>query len=114
MNTDAESKTENLPIDVGETETVQSQQNSSTLNAAHDRIMALPVELIISVGSTRMRFRDILELSTESVIDLNSRASDPVKIKVVDKKIKKKELIEKTPGSGELSVRINQVFNNER
>ena len=113
MSDDEKNTAEEITFEESESENKLHSNLSISSEAAQDHIMALPVEITISVGSARMRFRDIFDLTTESVVDLNSKVSDPVQILVGERVIADGELIETTPGSGHLSVRIKTVFNHE-
>lgn len=81
---------------------------NSLLRAA--ALQAVPIEIRVSVGRARPLLRDIMALSPEAVLPLDSRIEDPVALYVGDRMIAEGELVElEGERAGQLAVRITRL-----
>ncbi|MEO1611090.1 MAG: FliM/FliN family flagellar motor switch protein [Pseudomonadota bacterium] len=71
--------------------------------------MELPIDIVVSVGRARPSLTELVTLSRDSVLPLESRIDDPVELIVGDKVIARGELQEIDPQSGRLGVRLTEV-----
>lgn len=72
-------------------------------------VMELPIDIVVSVGRARPSLTELVTLSRDSVLPLESRIDDPVELIVGDKVIARGELQEIDPQSGRLGVRLTEV-----
>lgn len=71
---------------------------------------AVPVEVIISVGTARPTVHELLKLGPNAVLPLDKGIDDPVELYVGDKLIARGELQELDPEEGgTLAVRLTEV-----
>jgi flagellar motor switch protein FliN/FliY len=70
---------------------------------------ALPVEIVVCVGTARPALGDLVAMGNDAVILLDRRLDDPVDIRVGDRVIARGELQELEDGSGRLGVRLTQI-----
>lgn len=71
--------------------------------------MGVPIEVMISVGKARPLVADLVKLTRDSVITLNSKIDDPVELYVGERLIARGELQEMDDGTGRLGVRLTEV-----
>lgn len=71
---------------------------------------SVPIEVTISVGKTRPLIRDLVSLTENAVLTLDSRVEDPVELYVGDRLIARGEL-EELDGeqAGQLAVRLTEI-----
>lgn len=75
----------------------------------------VPIEITISVGMSRPRIRDLLELDEHAVLPLDKGLEDPVELFVGDKLIALGQLEEmEGDAAGKLGVRIIEVISPSR
>lgn len=73
-------------------------------------LQAVPIEIRISVGRARPLLRDIMALTPEAVLPLDSRVEDPVALYVGDRIIAEGELVElEGERAGQLAVRVTRL-----
>lgn len=73
-------------------------------------LQAVPIEIRVSVGRARPLLRDIMAMTPEAVIPLDSRVEDPVALYVGDRMIAEGELVElEGERAGQLAVRITRL-----
>jgi flagellar motor switch protein FliN len=58
-----------------------------------DFILDIPLKVTVELGRTRMNIRDILSLSTGSVVELSKFAGEPLEVLVNDKLIARGEVV---------------------
>jgi len=81
----------------------------------NDPLRNVPLELIVSIGRTRTRVKDLLALAPDQVFRLDRALSDPVEIFVGDKRIAFGELTEiEHEGAVSLAVRITDLVDQDR
>ncbi|MEO8531705.1 MAG: FliM/FliN family flagellar motor switch protein [Deltaproteobacteria bacterium] len=81
----------------------------------NDPLRNVPLELIVSIGRTRTRVKDLLALAPDQVFRLDRALSDPVEIFVGDKRIAYGELTEiDHEGTISLAVRITDLVDQDR
>lgn len=76
---------------------------------------SVPIEITISVGRARPTIRDLLKMSSNSVLPLDTRMDDPVELYVGDRLIARGELEEmEGDNKGQLAVRLTEVSDLKR
>jgi len=76
-----------------------------------DRLMDIPLDVEVVVGSTTIQIRDLINLGPGSVLELDRETTEPVDIKVNGKLIAKGELVVVGEKFG---VRITEIYSEER
>lgn len=93
-------------------EPVASATAGSTLEQAlfkgkgMDFLNEVPITLTIEVGRTQIKIRDLLNLSKDSIVDLNKGAGEPVDIFANGKIIAKGNII---TANGKYCVRLTSI-----
>jgi flagellar motor switch protein FliN/FliY len=67
------------------------QDNSPT--ASKNLVMDIPVSLSVELGQTQMEVRDVLNLGTGSVIELNKLQEEPVDLRINGRLIARGEVV---------------------
>ncbi len=71
---------------------------------------AVPVEIVVSVGTARPLVRDLVQLEKNSVLTLDRRVSDPVELFIGGRLIARGELEEVDSETGpQLAVRLTEI-----
>ncbi len=83
------------------------RREDSAVNQFRRAIYGVPVTLTVSVGQRKLSVQEVLDLTPDSVIALNSRIEDPVSLMVDDKLIAWGELVE-VDGGG-IGVKITEI-----
>jgi flagellar motor switch protein FliN/FliY len=83
------------------------RRDDSAVNQFRRAIYGVPVTMTVSVGQRRLSVQEVLDLTPDSVIALNSRIEDPVSLMVDDKLIAWGELVE--TGDGGIGVKITEI-----
>lgn len=76
-----------------------------------DRLMDIPLNVEVVVGSTVIQIKELINLGPGSVIELDREITEPVDIKVNGKLIAKGELVVVGERFG---VRITEIYSEER
>ncbi len=87
---------------------IRERRESSSGNAYRRSIFGVPVTVTISIGKTRLRVSEILDLQPESIVRLTSLIDDPVDLIVDNTVIAKAELVETDEGA--LAVKILEIL----
>ena len=85
----------------------EERRDGSPVNQFRRAIYGVPVTLTVSVGQRRLSVQEVLDLTPESVIALDSRIEDPVSLMVDDKLIARGELVETDDGG--IAVKITEI-----
>ena len=72
-------------------------------------IFDLPVEVVIAVGRSRPKIKDLLHLRRDSLLPLDSKVDDPVDIMVGKRVIARGQLQEIDGEPGQLGVRLTEI-----
>ncbi len=105
-----EENQQNTPSSTPEAST--SQTVGATLEQAlfkgkgMDFLNDVPITLTIEVGRTQIKIRDLLNLSKDSIVDLNKGAGEPVDIFANGKLISKGNII---TANGKYCVRLTSI-----
>jgi flagellar motor switch protein FliN/FliY len=67
------------------------QDNPPTASKKH--VMDIPVSLSVELGQTQMEVRDVLNLGTGSVIELNKLQEEPVDLRINGRLIARGEVV---------------------
>lgn len=107
---------ESAPEPPLEAETAPPSASSGSVRSAEEgerprrgAVMELPIDIVVSVGRARPTLTELVALSRDSVLPLESRIDDPVELIVGDKVIARGELQEIDPQTGRLGVRLTEV-----
>ena len=86
------------------------ENNSDAIsNLRSKSLMAVQIEVTVSVGKTRLALSELIKLEKESVLQLDSRIEDPVDIYVGDRLVARGELEEVSEEGEHLGVRLTEV-----
>ena len=83
------------------------RREDSEENAYRRSIYGVPVIVTVSVGQKTMSVADLLKLSEETIVSLDSHIEDPVDLTIDNKVIARGELIEGEDGG--LAVKITEI-----
>lgn len=73
-------------------------------------LQSVPIEIRVSVGRARPLLREMMALTPEAVLPLDSRVEDPVALFVGDRMIAQGELVELDgERAGQLAVRVTRL-----
>ena len=100
------------PIEVQQAafQPLESQGNTEVVPKNIDLIMDVPLQISVVLGRTKKKIKDILNLGTGSLIELNKLAEEPVEILVNGKKVAYGEVVVIDENFG---VRITGIVSNE-
>ena len=65
----------------------------STSPSRNNLVMDIPVSLSVELGQTQMEVRDVLNLGTGSVIELNKLQEEPVDLRINGRLIARGEIV---------------------
>ncbi len=95
--------------DPSDDEIVADVLNGGDGGAGNRNILELPVRIVVSIGSAKITVQKLLELTQETVIDLEQLIDDPVDIFVGDRLIAKGELVEATDNENGIGVKLLEI-----
>ncbi|SEQ01489.1 FliM/FliN family flagellar motor switch protein [Thalassovita taeanensis] len=86
--------------------------NSTAQAGSNNPFAAVPIEITVSVGRARPLVRELLKLTENAILPLDSRVDDLVELFVGDRLIARGEL-EELDGDqrGQLAVRLTEIAN---
>lgn len=90
-------------------EIVADVLNGGDGGAGNRNILDLPVRITVSIGSAKITVQQLLELTKETVVDLEQLIEDPVEIFVGDRLIAKGELVEATDNENGIGVKLLEI-----
>jgi flagellar motor switch protein FliN/FliY len=67
--------------------------SESTSPSRNNLVMDIPVSLSVELGQTQMEVRDVLNLGTGSVIELNKLQEEPVDLRINGRLIARGEVV---------------------
>lgn len=72
--------------------------------------VAVPIEIVVSVGKARPIIRDLVEMGENAVLPLDRRVEDPVELYVGERLIARGQLEELDgDNTGQLAVRLTEI-----
>ncbi len=77
--------------------------------AGNRNILELPVRIVVSIGGGQITVQKLLELTRDTIIDLESLIDDPVDIYVGDRLIARGELVEATGNENGIGVKMLEI-----
>lgn len=77
--------------------------------ASNRNILELPVRIRVSIGEAQITVKNLLELTRDTIVDLESLVDDPVEIFVGERLIARGELVEATENPNGIGVKITQI-----
>ena len=83
--------------------------NGGDGGAGNRNILELPVRIMVSIGEAKITVQKLLELTKDTIIDLESLIDDPVDIFVGDRLIAKGELVEATDNENGIGVKMIEI-----
>lgn len=98
-----------VQADPSDDEIVADVLNGGDGGAGNRNILDLPVRIVVSIGSAKITVQKLLELSQETVVDLEQLIDDPVDIFVGDRLIAKGELVEATDNENGIGVKLLEI-----
>lgn len=102
-------ETEVAEAEPSDDEIVADVLNGGDGGAGNRNILDLPVRIVVSIGAAKITVQQLLELSKETVIDLEQLIDDPVDIYVGDRMIAKGELVEATENENGIGVKLLEI-----
>jgi len=90
-------------------ESVEGEAEAAAIR--NPKILNLPVRIIVSVGNAHLTVQELLDLTPESVIDLDAGIDDPAELYVGDRLIARGELVEAREEETGIGVRIVETCN---
>ncbi|MFC2952239.1 FliM/FliN family flagellar motor switch protein [Marinicaulis aureus] len=98
-----------VQADPSDDEIVADVLNGGDGGAGNRNILDLPVRIVVSIGSAKITVQKLLELSQETVVDLEQLIDDPVDIFVGDRLIARGELVEATDNENGIGVKLLEI-----
>jgi len=98
-----------VQADPSDDEIVADVLNGGDGGAGNRNILDLPVRIVVSIGSAKITVQKLLELSQETVVDLEQLIDDPVDIFVGERLIAKGELVEATDNENGIGVKLLEI-----
>lgn len=95
--------------DVSDEDVISDVLNGGDGGAGNRNILDLPVRIVVSVGAAQITVQQLLELSKDTVIDLETLIDDPVDIFVGDRLIARGELVEATDNENGIGVKLQEI-----
>ncbi len=83
--------------------------NGGDGGAGNRNILELPVRIMVSIGEAKITVQKLLELTKDTIIDLESLIDDPVDIFVGDRLIAKGELVEAAGNENGVGVKMLEI-----
>jgi|GEM_PF-2320912 len=83
--------------------------NGGDGGAGNRNILDLPVRIVVSIGAAQITVQKLLELTKDTIIDLESLIEDPVDIFVGDRLIAKGELVEASGNENGIGVKMLEI-----
>ncbi|WP_428408224.1 FliM/FliN family flagellar motor switch protein [Hyphococcus sp.] len=77
--------------------------------AGNRNILELPVRIVVSIGSAQITVQKLLEMTQDTVIDLEQLVDDPVDIFVGDRLVAKGELVEASNNENGIGVKLLEI-----
>ncbi len=106
-----EQKEEGTKVEEKQAEAQPSKPSGEDLSKLLERIMDIPLNVEVVVGSTVIQIKELLNMGPGSVFELDRETTEPVDIKVNGKLIAKGELVVVGEKFG---VRITEIYTEER
>lgn len=95
--------------DPSDDEIVADVLNGGDGGAGNRNILELPVRIVVSIGSAKITVQQLLEMTKDTVVDLEQLVDDPVDIYVGDRLIAKGELVEATNNENGIGVKLLEI-----
>jgi flagellar motor switch protein FliN/FliY len=83
--------------------------NGGDGGAGNRNILELPVRIMVSIGAAQITVQKLLELTKDTIIDLESLIDDPVDIFVGDRLIARGELVEASGNENGVGVKMLEI-----
>lgn len=115
---------ENLPDDTGDDlvfaddegalatgeEKEFERRDQSEENKLKRSIFSVPIEVTVTVGTARPLIGELLGMSRDHLLPLDSSIDDPVELRVKDRVIARGELTQTDEGEGKLGIRLTEII----
>ena len=85
----------------------ENETGSTTIR--NQNILNLPVEIVVSVGKARMTVQQLMNLTPESVVELDAKIDDPAEIYVGERLIARGELVNSEENESAIGIRLVQI-----
>ncbi len=83
--------------------------DSGPTDIRNRNILNLPVQIVVSVGKARMTVQELMNLTPESVVELDAKIDDPAEIFVGDRLIARGELVNAEGNDAAIGIRLVQI-----
>lgn len=80
-------------------------------NSLKRAIFNVPIEVVVSVGTARPLIGDLLTMSRNHLLPLDSAIDDPVELRVKDRVIARGELAQMSEAESQLGIRLTEIVN---
>ena len=72
-------------------------------------ILNLPVQITVAIGKAQLSVQDLLNLTPESIVELDAKIDDPAEIYVGERLIARGELVNSAESDTAIGVRLIQI-----
>ena len=93
----------------GDDEIIADVLNGGDGGAGNRNILDLPVRIMVSIGGAHISVQKLLELTKDTIIDLEAMIEDPVDIYVGDRLIARGELVEASENENGIGVKMLEI-----
>ncbi len=85
-------------------------ETGKSIDPAQNPFVAVPIEILVSVGKARPLIRDLINLGENAVLMLDRKVEDPVELYVGEQLVARGQL-EELDGdqAGQLAVRLTEI-----
>ena len=90
-------------------EIVADVLNGGDGGSGNRNILEFPVRVVVSIGSAQITVEKLLEMTKDTVIDLEQLIDDPVDIYVGDRLVAKGELVEASDNENGIGVKLLEI-----
>lgn len=88
------------PVDAG---------GAAPTDIRNPNILNLPVQIVVSVGKARLTIQELMNLTPESVVELDAKIDDPAEIYVGERLIARGELVNAEENETAIGIRLVQI-----
>lgn len=81
----------------------------ATEGIQNPKLLEVPVMISVSVGNARLSFKELLDLTPDAILPLDSEIDDPVEIYIGERLIARGELVEAEEGKPTIGVRLTEI-----
>lgn len=90
---------------------IYDRREGSEGNNLKRAIFNVPIEVVVSVGTARPLIGDLLTMSRNHLLPLDSAIDDPVELRIKDRVIARGELAQMSETERQLGIRLTEIVN---